>query len=335
MIGERGRPGGAGSGAWREGRATSPEGWGRKHRSKWTNASTTSEGGSRCGWRRRSPLPPSLMATARTGVWPLGPTEVASAAEGAAVAAGANRHGRDDPAAIRRHDLRRRRGDAERRLPHAVAVFRREMKTDKDSDEVRTSLTDMVYFARCQASPTVRDDRAQCVDLFNALMREGNDAAEGQREYVGARKWHRARDLQAAQMMAVVSWMILPGLADLMRRDRITKGPKEMEEEMLRRDLVGEVEEFGTAAVFMDDYVVRWMANHPHPPAAGGPERQRQHPPSTETLNRLAENGFLYVTFRTLSDSALSSQVTQTPSMWGDRCRWGTEQHRGRPVVFQ
>ncbi len=27
---------------------------------------------------------------------------------------------------------------------------------------------------------------------------------------------------EAAQMMAVVSWMILPGLADLMRRDRIT-----------------------------------------------------------------------------------------------------------------
>jgi hypothetical protein len=73
--------------------------------------------------------------------------------------------------------------------------------------------------------------------------------------------------------------MILPGLADFMRRDRITKGPKEME---LRRDLVGEVEEFGAAAVFLD-YVARWMANHP--PAVGGPERQRQHPPSTETLN--------------------------------------------------
>ncbi len=62
---------------------------------------------------------------------------------------------------------------------------------------------------------------------------------------------------------------------------------------MLRGDLVGEVEEFGTAAVFLDCYVVRWMANYPHPPAAEGPERQRQHPPSTETLNRLVEDGFL------------------------------------------
>ncbi len=59
------------------------------------------------------------------------------------MAADANRHGGEDPAAIQRHDLRRCRGDAARRLPHAVVVFRREMNEDKDIDEVRTSLTDM------------------------------------------------------------------------------------------------------------------------------------------------------------------------------------------------
>ncbi len=40
---------------------------------------------------------------------------------------------------------------------------------------------------------------------------------------------------------------------------------------MLRRDLVGELEEFGAAAVFLDDYVARWMANHRHPPAEAAP----------------------------------------------------------------
>ena len=169
------------------------------------------------------------------------------------------------------------------------------MRASEDVEEAKSTLTKiLVHFARYQASPTVRDDRSQCTELFKMLMREGNSAATKDQEYVSMRKWRGARDLEVAQMAAVVAWMVLPGLADLMRRDTSTRGPKEMEEEMVRRDLVEEVEEFGAAAVFLDYYVVRWMANHPHPEAAGGAQpRQKQHPPSAETLNRLAEDGYL------------------------------------------
>jgi hypothetical protein len=88
------------------------------------------------------------------------------------------------------------------------------------------------------------------------------------------RKRRGARDLEVAQMAkAVVSWIVLPGL--LAERDtNTTKGPKEM----VRRDLVEEVEEFGAAAVLFLDYyyVVRWTANHPHPEAAGVVAQPRQ-----------------------------------------------------------
>ena len=47
--------------------------------------------------------------------------------------------------------------------------------------------------------------------------------------------------------------------------------------------------------VFLDSYVLRWMANHPHPDAASAADgpRQMQHPPSAETLNRRAEGSYL------------------------------------------
>ena len=80
-------------------------------------------------------------------------------------------------------------------MPHALAVFRKEMRASEDVEEAKLTLTKMlVHFARYQASPTVRDDRSQCTELFKMIMREGNSAATKDQEYVSMRKWRGARD---------------------------------------------------------------------------------------------------------------------------------------------